>query len=453
MLQAALRLDNASLLAILPAKSPPRAQLRLIEAAYAADAVPGVMATLIPLAGFAVYAVTSQAVWLVWSLLAVAAVALRVRLASAFEVRSGATDPLIWARRHRTGAWAQSAVLGLGGGCAMMSGNAAAGLLVMSSIAFMAAAQSAGASLAGTARGQALLALTPPILAGLLAGQAWAVASAAVGAAELASCIALAQIAVAHSLATSMAAVAHETSGIAAPASEPVAVEDFRRLLGRDPITGLPSRHGFMHILAAESLRAHGAAMPLSLILVSIEGLPEADEPYAQKHAQTQLSAAATAIRLTLYRVMDQMACLSPERLAILLPFTDALGADRVAHKIRDCLRTTADPSAEPDDEAPRTQVGVWAHACIGVASYGGKGLLPDTQLLEWAMEAESTARRKSSERMSRYDPLAASMRRDGEAREAGGRLALATPPMAATEMPTAVVADSVAPEFGASPF
>jgi GGDEF domain-containing protein len=449
MLQAALCPDDAGLLAMLPAKSPPRAQLRLVEAAYAADATPGVMGALVPLVGFAVYAVTSQAAWLGWSLLAVVAVAARLRLASAFESRSGALEPLVWAKRHRAGAWLQAAVFGLGGACAIISGSVAASLLVLSSIAFMAAAQSAGAGLAGTARGQALLAMVPPILAGILAGHAWSVAAAAVGAVELAGCIALAQVAVAHSLATSMAVVAHEAPGLAAAASEPVAAEDFRRLLGRDPITGLPSRHGFMHILASESLRAHGAAMPLSLILVSIEGVPEADEPYAQKHAQAQLSAAANAIRRTLYRVMDQMACLSPERLAILLPFTDALGADRVAHKILEVLRR----AAEPEEEAPRAPVGAWAHACIGVASYAGKGLLPDTQLLEWAMEAESTARRKSSERMSRYDPLAASMRRDGEAPHAGLRLAIAAPPSAATGISATEVGDAAPPVLGTSPF
>jgi GGDEF domain-containing protein len=425
MRQTTLHLDRSGLMAVLPSAVPVRAQWRLVEAAYAADAAPGILATLIPLAGVAAFAVTDQPLWLAWSMFAAITVAVRVRLSAAFDTRPGGSDPLIWARRHRTGAWADATLLGVGGACAMLSGSMAASVAVLGAIAFTAAAQSAGAALAGTARGQAVIALVPPIIAGALAGHVWALTASGIGAVELASCIALAQRSVAQAFAASAAYVAHEDSIRPITEAVPTAVEDFRRLLGRDPVTGLPSRHGFMHILASESQRAQGAAMPLSLVLVSIEGIPEPEDATNPRLVPEQLTAAASVIRQTLYRVMDQMGCLSPQRLAILLPFTDALGADIVAHKIAKALR----PPTAPEEVAPTPAIGAWAHACIGTASYAGKGVLPDTRLLEFALEAESTARRKSGDRIARYDPMAASMRRDGPSRGATQKpLAIAGP-------------------------
>jgi GGDEF domain-containing protein len=423
MTQAALNPDGGGILAALPREAPAGVQWRLLESAFAVDASPGSVAVLVPAAGFAAYAMTSPGVyapgiWLVWAILGLAAVAVRVRLAASFEQRSEqrswAIEPPAWAQRHRVGAWGQSALLGVGGFYAVISGNVPASLAVFGCLAFVSAAESASATLPGTARGQASLALGMPILAGLAGGQVWQLAIAALGTLELACCMLLIGRCQVQALAT--AKVIARADNVEKPlvAVPTPAAEDFQRLLGRDQITGLPNRHGFMHILAEESRRAHDAAMPLSLVLISIEGLPEEDFAWAREKRLMQLSACASAIRRSLYRVMDQMACLSPARLAVLLPFTDALGADVVARKIAQVLRPEGDPAEEGT-----MQLGSWAQACIGTATYSGKGALPATYLFECALEAETSARKAGGNRIARFDPLAANMRREGDYRPA----------------------------------
>jgi GGDEF domain-containing protein len=414
MIEAVFSPSRDGLLSALPADAPPRAQWRLLESAFAVDASPGGVAVLVPMAGFAAYAMTAQGIWLAWAILGLAAVAVRVRLAAYFEQSSFVVEPPVWAQRHRFGAWGQAGMLGVGGAYAIAVGNIAASLALFGCLTFVAAAESASASLAGTARGQAGLALGLPIVAGLAGGRPWQLTIAALGVLELASCMLLIKRGMAQNLATAKALARAETAEKPVEAAAAPAAEDFQRLLGRDQITGLPNRHGFMHILAEESRRAHDAAMPLSLVLISIEGLPEEDFAWARQKRLMQLSACASAIRRSLYRVMDQMACLSPARLAVLLPFTDARGADVVARKIAQVLRPEGDPAEEGT-----MQLGSWAQACIGTATYSGKGALPATYLFECALEAETSARKAGGNRIARFDPLAANMRREGDYRPA----------------------------------
>ncbi len=416
---------DASSQPVFPDLMPARAHWRLVAAAFNADMSPGGALVLVPVASVSAYVVTGQYLWLAWGACVVAAMAVRLRVAAVFLEDAQLDEAALWTQRHRIMAWAQSALLGLGGAAAIILAGAAASLIILGCLAFLAAAQSAAATLEKTAKGQALLTLGPFILAGLAAGHVWAFAVAVVGLAELGSCMLMLRRSAALALAASVAQSAHEESALSGAAPNPV--QDFQRLLGRDQVTGLPNRQAFMHILAAESRRAHDASMPLSLLLISLEGLPEFDEATQRKRDQTQLAAAVARIHGALYRVMDQMACLSPGRLAVVLPFTDALGADVVAHRISEALRRVG--------ELGEASIGLWGEACIGAATYAGKGVLPEAHLLECALSAESTARKKGGDHMARFDPLADNMRWAGPSRAraqtGADRRAVVPPPLA----------------------
>jgi diguanylate cyclase (GGDEF)-like protein len=382
----------------------PLAQWRLLEDAFASLRAPPV-AVYAPLAGgLAAFGVCQQGWCLAWVLSCVTAMVACQRVAKAFDARTAESPQTVWARRFTICVFLQSAVLGLGGLAAAATNNPAIALLVGLPLSFAAARAGASALLSGPGRLQALLLLAPLALASLAAGTPTFLALAAVATLQAAMAAALAESSAAQALAIAESKSAQSHEKLAGHAALPKAAADFQRLLGRDQKTGLPNRHSFMHLLAQESTRAFRAETALSLLLVSWDEHDEVAARLRPEALEARIAGVARCMRGTLHRQQDILASLGGGRFGVVLPFTDAFGAKTVAENLQAALRV---PTLDADgNDAAGT-----AAISIGAATYCGKGLLPETQLLQYAEEALAAARKTGGDRISRYDPMIATLR------------------------------------------
>jgi diguanylate cyclase (GGDEF)-like protein len=159
-----------------------------------------------------------------------------------------------------------------------------------------------------------------------------------------------------------------------------------------------------MHLLSQESTRAYRAETALSLLLIAWDDFDEAATGLAQAAIDAQIAAIAGRLRGSLHRQQDLLASLGGGRFAAVLPFTDAFGAKTVAENLQAALRTPVLDAAYQDNA-------VTAAISIGAATYCGKGLLPETQLLQFAEEALAAARKTGGDKITRYDPMVATLR------------------------------------------
>jgi diguanylate cyclase (GGDEF)-like protein len=380
------------------------AQWRLLESAFAPLRTPPV-AIYAPMAGgLAAFSLTQQGWCLAWVLIALGAMVVCQRVAQAFHERTSEHPPTHWARNYASCVYGQAAVLGAGGAFAVSGGDPAVALLVGLPLSFAAARHGASAVLVGPARGQALLLLAPMAISAMILGSPlfWALAATAALQAAMAAALADSSATRAQEAAEAQAALAHEP--LAGHTALPKAAADFQKLLGRDQITGLPNRHSFMHLLAQESARAFRAETALSLLLISWDDYDGTAVAARNDTMNLRIAGMARRLRGTLHRQQDILASLGGGRFAAVLPFTDAFGAKTVAENLQAALRAPVLDEHGNDAAAP-------AAISIGAATYCGKGLLPETQLLQFAEEALAAARKTGGDRISRYDPMVSTLR------------------------------------------
>lgn len=380
----------------------PSLQWRLVSSAMDClrNAAPRTACTAFgPVAGFAV---TGTAWYLAWAAVMIAAAAGGRRLAASFARRPPGDSPHIWARHYATVSAAQAGVIGLGAAAAMLQGNPVACLLCLVPIGAAAAAYAAQGKLLGPARTHLILLLAPITAAGFATRSPPLVATALLAAVELGWTLGLARGAVEEAVAApaSPAPGVRQTSGAGAPTIG----AELQRLLGRCQVTGMPNRHSFIHVVNEESLRAHRAGSNLSLLLVQwddYERLADAEAPEAVDAALTDL---ARRLRPQARRPTDFVGNLGGGRFGVLLPGTDALGAAAVARNVQAAAKAA-------DFDAAKGVMGVCAALSIGVATYCGKGMLLDDQLLTFAEEALNSARRTGGDKVARYDPMTETLR------------------------------------------
>jgi diguanylate cyclase (GGDEF)-like protein len=356
--------------------------------------------------GLAAFGLFGQVWSLAWIVGALCAMVLCQRAAAAFDSRSAASPPSHWARVFCGCVWGQALILGAGGVGAAVTGSPAIALLVAFPLSFAAARGGATAALAGPARGQAVLILAPMALASLVIGSPTFLALAALAALQAAMAAALADSSAAQARAAAEAAAALAQEPVTGTVALPKAAADFQKLLGRDQTTGLPNKHSFQHLLAQESTRAYRAETALSLLLIAWDDYDTAAKQAGQDALDAQIASIARRLRGTLHRQQDLLASLGGGRFAALLPFTDAFGAKTVAENLQAALRTPMIDADSHDGTGAGT-----AAISIGAATYCGKGLLPDSQLLQYAEEALAAARKTGGDKITRYDPMVATLR------------------------------------------
>ena len=148
--------------------------------------------------------------------------------------------------------------------------------------------------------------------------------------------------------------------------------ERIERLIGAleaaartDRLTGLPNRRGFEEQFAREAARARRAGWPVSLLLADVDRFKEINDRWGHAAGDSALVAVAAVFRDAL-RTCDTPARIGGDEFVVLLPETDAEGAQVVAARLAEAV------TARGTDAALRLTVS------FGVAEHPDGGSLDD---------------------------------------------------------------------------
>lgn len=110
--------------------------------------------------------------------------------------------------------------------------------------------------------------------------------------------------------------------------------QELKRIATLDSLTGLANRRRFDEYLDVEWRRMRREQMPLSLILCDIDCFKTYNDTYGHQAGDECLRQVARALNRGAKRPADLVARYGGEEFALVLPYTDAPGAIRVAIKI-----------------------------------------------------------------------------------------------------------------------
>lgn len=109
------------------------------------------------------------------------------------------------------------------------------------------------------------------------------------------------------------------------------------RQVTADPLTGVGNR-SFLDIRLNEELqRAKRSKRPLSVVLYDLDHFKKLNDTYGHLPGDDVLKATARAVR-ALLRVNDVLARYGGEEFVVIAPDTDAVGANSLAERIRECF-------------------------------------------------------------------------------------------------------------------
>jgi diguanylate cyclase (GGDEF)-like protein len=111
-------------------------------------------------------------------------------------------------------------------------------------------------------------------------------------------------------------------------------LDDLCRGLQVDPVSQTLNRRALMYSLVREMSRAQRSGEPLYYLMVGMAGLREAEAQYGEPALDQVIARVADLLRSTL-RQTDFIGRCERERLALILPATDAAGAAWVAERSR----------------------------------------------------------------------------------------------------------------------
>ncbi|MCW7536764.1 GGDEF domain-containing protein [Aquabacterium sp. A7-Y] len=110
---------------------------------------------------------------------------------------------------------------------------------------------------------------------------------------------------------------------------------ELQRLNVLDGLTGVKNRKYFDEQLALQLKVAGRSRQPLSLLLIDIDHFKAVNDRHGHLAGDACLRAVARAIAESLLRAGDEVARYGGEEFAVLLPQTDAAGAERLGERIR----------------------------------------------------------------------------------------------------------------------
>lgn len=114
---------------------------------------------------------------------------------------------------------------------------------------------------------------------------------------------------------------------------------ELESLARTDMLTGLANRREFMARLVQESQRQRRGDQPLSLVMLDVDHFKQINDTHGHPAGDRVLASLGALVRANVRQEVDLAARLGGEEFALLLPETDAEGAQRVARKIVEALR------------------------------------------------------------------------------------------------------------------
>jgi diguanylate cyclase (GGDEF)-like protein len=141
-------------------------------------------------------------------------------------------------------------------------------------------------------------------------------------------------------------------------------------LASTDGLTGLANRRTFDKALETEWRRAARHNTPLSLLLMDLDRFKHFNDSYGHQAGDECLQAVARILSAAMKRSGDLVARYGGEEIAVLLPTTDAAGANAVAEDVRSAVEALAIPH---DGNVP---------SCVLTISIGMATLMPAFELL-----------------------------------------------------------------------
>lgn len=130
----------------------------------------------------------------------------------------------------------------------------------------------------------------------------------------------------------------------------------------KDGLTGVGNRRRFDSVLETEWEAARRDQRPLSLVLIDIDHFKDFNDRYGHVRGDECLQRVATTLRAGATRPRDFLARFGGEEFVLVLPDTDAAGAERVATRCREAL-------AEEAIAHERSSAGPFVTVSMGVGS------------------------------------------------------------------------------------
>jgi diguanylate cyclase (GGDEF)-like protein/PAS domain S-box-containing protein len=171
--------------------------------------------------------------------------------------------------------------------------------------------------------------------------------------------------------------------------------EQLLRMSVSDALTGTPNRRAFDQALRGEWRRCNRARLPLSIVMVDIDGFKQFNDRFGHLVGDQTLIAVARALTATVNREGDLVARYGGEEFAVVLPGTDITGARSTGQQLVEAVR------AVTVRQAPGWNVSI----SVGTATWHpDREMIKSPQLLRRADEALYEAKRAGKNRAIAYE-------------------------------------------------
>ena len=174
------------------------------------------------------------------------------------------------------------------------------------------------------------------------------------------------------------------------------------RLAGLDGLTGIPNRRNFDEFFQRAWRQAMRDTSPLSCIMIDIDHFKAYNDTYGHHAGDDCLIRVAKALEASSVRPGDLVARYGGEEFVVVLPDTDASGAQRVAERMRQEIEGLALPHAG-------SSVGQFVTLSLGVATLDAPGIRPE-DLLQAADQALYEAKRSGRNQVGQARALSAKL-------------------------------------------
>jgi diguanylate cyclase (GGDEF)-like protein len=123
--------------------------------------------------------------------------------------------------------------------------------------------------------------------------------------------------------------------------------DELRTLATTDPLTGLLNRRAIENQIQRESVRARRYGLPLSLLMIDLDGLKRVNDLGGHSAGDRVLRTAAAAIRATL-RASDFGGRWGGDEFVVLAPHTSRQAARQLAERVAQRISTREWPTRTP---------------------------------------------------------------------------------------------------------